>query len=330
MSTLVLDDQPGELIEIRFSVAEEHHGWRLDRFVQTRIPRLSRSRIQKMIRAQQALGGASLRPSSRVHAGQDLVLLRPAPDEPDVPRHFGVLHQDGQLIAIDKPAGLPVHATARYHKNTLTALLRDRYPQGQVPRLCHRLDRETSGVMLLARDRAAEVALKEALAARAVQKQYLAIVWGDLAATRTVDAPIGPHPESGIRVKMCVRDDGLPAVTRIEPLSRRGRYSLVAAWPKTGRQHQIRVHLEHIGCSIVGDKLYGPDPSLMLEHLETGWTEQLAAQLELPRHALHAASLTFVHPATQQALTVSCPLPEDLQAFWDGIGQSGGGQRDST
>jgi 23S rRNA pseudouridine1911/1915/1917 synthase len=305
-----------ELIEIRFSVAEQHHGWRLDRFIQARIPRLSRTRIQRMIRAQQALGGISLRPSSRVQAGQDLVLLRPAPDEPDVPRDYRVIYEDEQLIAIDKPAGLPVHATARYHKNTLTALLRERYPEGAVPRLVHRLDRETSGVMLLARDRSAEVALKEALAARAVKKQYLAIVWGDPGEQGVVDGAIGPHPESGIRVKMCVRADGQHALTQFQRLERRRGYSLVEAWPKTGRQHQIRVHMQHAGSSIVGDKLYGPDPSLMLEHLETGWTEQLAERLELSRHALHAASVTFEHPVKRQPLTISCPLASELEQFW--------------
>ena len=142
-----------DLITIRFTVQPAHGGWRLDRFIKARITRLSRTRIQKMIRSQAELGGVALRPSSRVRVGQEVTLLRPAPEEPDVPLTFDVLHSDEAMLAIAKPAGLPVHATARFHRHTLTAVLRQRYPEGEVPQLAHRLDRETSGVMLLGRTR---------------------------------------------------------------------------------------------------------------------------------------------------------------------------------
>lgn len=313
-----MSDDPEELIEIAFLVPPSCHGWRIDRFVQTRIPRLSRTRIQKMVRAQAELGGGTFRAASRVVAGQQLVLLRPAPDEPDVPREFRTIYEDEALVVIDKPAGLPVHATARFHKNTLTALLRERYSE-PVPRLVHRLDKETSGVLLLARARPLEVALKGELAHRRVQKRYLAIVKGDPGAEGVIDAAIGPDPESGIRIKMRARDDGAPARTRFRRLEQRGDYALVEAAPETGRQHQIRIHLALVGSPIVGDKLYGPDPSCMLEHLETGWTESLAARLELPRHALHAAYLRIAHPQREEPLEFVCALPPDLQAFWDGL-----------
>ncbi|MBW2731707.1 MAG: RluA family pseudouridine synthase [Deltaproteobacteria bacterium] len=314
-----MSDEELDLIEIQLDVAERFHGWRIDRFVQARIPRLSRTRIQQMLRAQEQLGGEVLRPAMRVRAGQRLILLRPAPDEPDVPRHFEVLYEDEFLIAIDKPAGLPVHATARYHRNTLTAVLRERYAaEEQVPRLVHRIDRETSGVLLLARRRDVESALKQALAARSVHKAYLAITWGDPGPSGMIDAPIGPDPESGIRVKMRARADGLPSRTRYRRLAVKGGYALVEAYPETGRQHQIRVHLASLGTPIVGDKLYGPDPSCMLEHLETGWTEALAARLELPRHALHAARICFEHPVHRKSMTVESPFPGDLDSFWCG------------
>lgn len=313
-----MSEEELDLIEIRLDVAERFDGWRVDRFVQARIPRLSRTRIQRMLRAQERLGGEALRPAGRVRAGQRLVLLRPAPDEPDVPRHFEVLYEDDYLIAIDKPAGLPVHATARYHRNTLTALLRERYPAGEVPRLVHRIDRETSGVLLLARQRHVESALKTALAARTVHKAYLAITWGDPGPSGVIDTPIGADPESGIRIKMRARPDGQPSRTRFRRLASKGEYALVEACPETGRQHQIRVHLSALGTPIVGDKLYGPDPSYMLEYLETGWTDDLEQRLELPRHALHAARICFEHPTRQSPLTVECPLPPDLDAFWRG------------
>ncbi len=312
----------GDLITIRFVVDERHDGWRLDHFIRAKIPRLSRSRIQQMIRSQEGMGASAQRPARRVRAGEQIALLRPAPAEPDVPRHFEVLHEDPHLMAIAKPAGLPVHATARFHKNTLTALLRERFGDAQPPSMAHRLDRETSGLMLLGRTREASSALKEAFRRRRVHKRYQALVHGAPPEAGEIDLPLGPDLASGIRVKMAVvrgRGDGLPALTRYRTLQTRGDVSLVQAEPRTGRQHQIRAHLAAVGFPVVGDKLYGPDPGLFLEYLETGWTEALAARLPLPRHALHAAEATFPHPADGREVTLRCPLAVDLQAFWDGL-----------
>lgn len=312
-----------ELIEVCLTVAPQYHGWRLDRFIKARIPRLSRNRIQHMIRAQKALSGAALRPAARVQAGREIRLLRPAPTEPDVPRSFDVLYDDGRLLAIDKPAGLPVHATARFHKNTLTALLRERYAES-APRLAHRLDRETSGLMLLGRDHEVEVALKALFRERRIRKRYLAIVHGRGPGPRegVIDLPLGADIASGIRVKMGVAADGYPSRTRYRVLESRGEFSLVEASPETGRQHQIRAHLSAVGAPVVGDKLYGPDPALFLEFIETGWTERLGRQLILPRQALHAADAIFPHPASGEAMHLACPLPPDLESFWGGLEHS--------
>lgn len=309
-------ESPPDLITIRFTVQPGHDGWRLDHFIKARIPRLSRTRIQQMIRSQKELGGAPRRPASRVRAGEEVALLRPAPEEPDVPMTFDVLHTDAAIMAIAKPAGLPVHATARFHRNTLTALLRQRFPD-QVPQLAHRIDRETSGVMLLGRTPEAGAALKRAFRERRVHKRYLAVVAGQPPEDSwTVELPLGPDIESGIRVKMGVmQQGGLPARTRFCTRARRGGHALVEAFPETGRQHQIRAHLGACGLPIVGDKLYGEAPCL-LEYLETGWTESLQDRLLLPRQALHAAGITFPHPTTGELITVECPLAEDLAEFW--------------
>ena len=314
----VMDES--DLITIRFKVQPCHHGWRLDRFVKARIPRLSRNRIQQMIRSQSDLGAQALRPAARVRTGQLVELLRPAPEEPDVPMYYTVLHRDQALLAICKPAGLPVHATARFHRNTLTALLYRDFEGQVVPQMAHRLDRETSGVMLLGRTPEAGAALKRAFRERRVHKRYLAVVAGQPPEDSwTVELPLGPDIESGIRVKMGVmQQGGLPARTRFCTRARRGGHALVEAFPETGRQHQIRAHLGACGLPIVGDKLYGEAPCL-LEYLETGWTESLQQRLQLPRQALHAAAVSFPHPATGQQTTVECPLSEDLQAFWDGL-----------
>lgn len=319
-----------ETIEIRFVVAPQYAGWRLDHFLKAQVPRLSRARIQRMILAQAAAAGGQTVgaeadgagaagrwwPAARVQAGQEICLVRPAPVEPPVPREFALLHVDEALMAIAKPAGLPMHATARYHRNTLTALLCERFGSAATPRLVHRLDRETSGIVLLARTGAAEVALKRQLAQRRMHKSYWAIVQGDPGATGVIELPIGADPASGIRVKRAISADGLPSVTRFRTLARRGPFSLVQALPETGRQHQIRVHLAALGTPVVGDKLYGPDPRCHLEFMEGGWSESLAERLLLPRHALHAAAVCFTHPARDEVMQLCCPLAADLVAFW--------------
>ena len=307
-----------DLIQIRLAVLPQHDGWRMDHFIKARIPRLSRNRIQQMIRSQSDLGGAKLRPAMKVHSGQEVLLLRPAPDEPDVPRSFEVLHSDPLLMIIHKPAGLPIHATARFHRNTLVAVLRERFNE-DVPHPAHRLDRETSGLMVLARTAMADTALKESFRRREVDKSYLAIVHGRPPQEGLIDLPLGPDVDSGIRVKMGVAFAGSPARTRYGVLSSRGDFSLVEAQPETGRQHQIRAHLGALGHPIVGDKLYGEDPRCLLEYLETGWTQSLERRLLLPRHALHAASIAFPHPSTGERVCFSSPLPADLQDFWDSL-----------
>jgi 23S rRNA pseudouridine1911/1915/1917 synthase len=315
------EDEPRDLIEICFKVGPHHANWRLDRFVSARIPRLSRGRVQQMLRAQSTLGAQTLRPSMKVREGQMVRLLRPAPDEPEVPLHYQVVYEDEVMLGICKPAGLPVHATARFHRNTLTALLRRQYAGVEPPRLVHRIDRETSGMLLLAHDPQAEARLKGDLARRRVHKSYMAIVFGDPGIEGVIDGPIGPDLDSGIRVKQAVVASGLTARTRFRRIDRRGDFSLVEASPETGRQHQIRVHLSSIGCPIVGDKLYGTDPTCLLEYLETGWTQSLNDRLLLPRHALHAWRISFRHPTTQADTCLECELAADLQAFWDGLGR---------
>jgi 23S rRNA pseudouridine1911/1915/1917 synthase len=311
-----------ELIEVRLTAGPHHDGQRLDCFIKACIPRLSRNRIQKMIRSQRSLGGLLHRPSKRVRAGEQIVLLRPAPEEPEVPRNFSVLYQDAQLLAINKPSGLPVHATARFHKNTLTALLRERFEEGAVPVLAHRLDRETSGLMLLGCSQEASIALKESFRRRQIQKKYTAIVVGSAPREGVIDLPLGPDVASGIRVKMAVvsKDaDGQAARTRFRNLQHRAGYSLVEVFPETGRQHQIRAHLSALGFPIVGDKLYGPDANTFLEYLETGWTKSLEKRLHLSRQALHAAEARFLHPTTGKTMHLVCPLDRELQDFWDAL-----------
>jgi len=168
----------GEVIALDIVVPPECGGWRLDHFLKRRIGRLSRTRIQAIIGEQISFpDGRRVRPASPVRAGETILLRRPAPNEPEVPRRFDVLYEDAHVLVVDKPAGLPMHTTAKFWRNTLTAVLRERYP-GESMEVAHRIDRETSGIVLVARGPAVARRLTMAFARRQVDKTYLATPGG--------------------------------------------------------------------------------------------------------------------------------------------------------
>jgi 23S rRNA pseudouridine1911/1915/1917 synthase len=311
---------PPEAVVLRFQVPRELAGLRLDRFVQHRIPRLSRTRAQEIVRACAIRAdGAKRRPGDIVRAGETVFLVRERFDEPETPQTFGVIHEDESVLVVDKPAGLPMHPSATYHKHTLSYMLRQHYAALDfIPRIAHRLDRETSGIVLCGKTAHAERVLKRAFAAHTMQKTYLAIVRGELAQeSGEVALPMASVRE-GLHVLMEVRElDGLPAVTSYRVLARAIGHTLLELSPRSGRQHQLRLHLSAIGHSIVGDKLYGPEREApFLEYIETGLTADLEQRLGLARQALHAYSLVFAHPETGVACEVRAPLPADMEALW--------------
>jgi 23S rRNA pseudouridine1911/1915/1917 synthase len=303
-----------EMIRLSIVVPRECDGWRLDHFLKHRIGRLSRTRIQEIIATQISLGERRARAAACVRAGQTILLTRPAPVEPEVPRTFEVLHEDPAFLVIDKPAGLPMHTTAKFWRNTLVAVLRERYP-GQHTEICHRIDRETSGVMLIARTPDAGAFLKTAFARRTVKKAYLALCKGSPPDEGVVDQPI-KLLESPTHLMMGAAHDGLSAVTRFRVVRRFADHALVEASPETGRQHQIRVHLALLGFPLVGDKLYGAGEKYFMEACDRGISAELLERFDgLPRHALHAARLTFPHPVTRAPFTISAPLPLDMADY---------------
>jgi 23S rRNA pseudouridine1911/1915/1917 synthase len=305
-----------EIMPLALHVPPECDGWRLDHFLKQRIRRLSRTKIRTIIETQVWLSNRRQpRPALAVRAGDTVHIDRPAPVEPEVPRHFDILAEDEHFLAIDKPAGLPMHTTAKFWKNTLVALLRERFPDEKL-QICHRIDRETSGVLLIARNLAAASFLKRGFAERAMKKTYLALVHGvpDEPAG-VIDAPMRLL-DTRTHIKMGVEPDGLPAVTRYQVRQTFAAHALVEAAPETGRQHQIRVHMAHLGCPIVGDKLYGAGEQAFMDYCDRGLTDELLDLFDgLPRHALHAARLTFPHPVSQAMITVESPLPRDLRDY---------------
>jgi 23S rRNA pseudouridine1911/1915/1917 synthase len=302
-------DSPVEKqIEHSFVVENECYGWRLDRFLCKKIPRLSRERIQRVIRGECWVDGRPAKPSMTVVPGQTVRFLRPAPVEPPSPRELPILKMDESFYALDKPAGIAMHPTAKFHFSTVTAVLREKFP-GESLQITHRLDLETSGVLLIARGYEAAVAMKRAFAKRKVHKKYLAVVVGKLEGEGVIDRPLG-LAGGLVRVKMAVRDDGLPSRTRWKALQSHERYTLVECWPETGRQHQIRAHLDSIGHPVAGDKLY-PDERIFADYQDHGW-EAVAERLPLARQALHAAWIQFPHPLTGAPVEVASPLPLEL------------------
>ena len=322
MSDVTESDGGREIIERDIVVPAECGGWRLDHFLKRRIGRMSRTRIQSIIGEQISFpDGRPARPSSTVRAGETILLRRPAPIEPEVPRHFEILFEDESVLVIDKPAGLPMHTTAKFWRNTLVALLRDRYPDQQME-IAHRIDRETSGVLLIARNRKIASILTRAFARRAVEKTYLALVKGHPPDQGKIDVPLRLL-DTKTRVMMGAAPDdgsGLTAVTQFRVLRRLPQHALCEARPLTGRQHQIRVHFAGIGHPIVGDKLYGAGEALFMRACEEPMTPQLLACFDgLPRHALHAHRLTFPHPVGKHPVTIESPLPADIVGYIDRI-----------
>jgi 23S rRNA pseudouridine1911/1915/1917 synthase len=312
------------LVRVRFTVEENYRGWRLDRYLQEKIRRLSRARIQHLIAHRlEHDGPARLKPSTRVAPGLAFALLREAEPEPDAPLDFGVVHDDGALLVVDKPAGLPVHPTARYAAHTFTAAARARYPDRKVDP-AHRLDRETSGLLACGTAPEHTSALKRSFARGKVRKTYLALVEGEPAGDAfAVDAPLALTGASQVRVRMHVDPAGLPSRTRFEVLARRrapdgAPVALLACHPETGRQHQIRAHLHHAGLPLVGDKIYGADEAIFDRFTRHALTDEDLRRLRLPRQALHAWRLELPHPVTREPVRLEVGLPPDLAAFWDG------------
>jgi 23S rRNA pseudouridine1911/1915/1917 synthase len=313
-------------VEIEFRVEPNYAGWRLDKYLRVKIPRLSRSRIQRIIQ-NGLVSEERLKPSSLVRPGLTFRLRRRMREEPETPSRLGEVHRDDALLVLDKPAGLPIHPSARYHHGTLVMLLRRIYGDDFQAWPAHRLDRETSGLVVCGRTSDAARMLMEEFSSGRVQKEYLAICEGVPPDSFSVDAPIA---EGSAKVRIAVRIDrvaGKRALTRFEVLRRferdGQRFSLVRAFPETGRQHQIRVHLREAGFPVVGDKIYGPDEEYFDRFSKRQLEPEAWKRLRLPRHALHAASVRLHHPATRTLVSFQSPLPADLQCFIDSSGENG-------
>jgi 23S rRNA pseudouridine1911/1915/1917 synthase len=312
-------DGSPRIVERHLVVPPELAGLRLDHFVKTQISRLSRTKIQLIIDTQLTrTSGGSVKPSTTVVAGDHFVIRRPARPEPPCPRTFDIVHEDARMLVIDKPSGLPVHASAKFYFNTLTRVLGERFPDEPELQICHRLDRETSGCLVVARDREAAAFLKRAISNKdKTTKEYVAVVHGQppWETEAVLDTPLRISTEQDATRLATVRvipgPGGAPSMTRVRVERRGERFALVRCRLVTGRQHQIRVHLAHAGFPIVGDKIYTHGDDAFIDYCEEGLTPELAELFILPRHALHASRIIVPHPEGG-SITAEAPLPADM------------------
>ncbi|HZX79499.1 MAG TPA: 23S rRNA pseudouridine(1911/1915/1917) synthase RluD [Lysobacter sp.] len=295
-------------------------GRRFDAVIAELFPEHSRSRLAGWIKAGQArLDGREVRPRDPVRGGE-LVTVQAeigiATDAPAEDIALDVLYEDAEVIVLDKPAGLVVHPGAGNPAGTLVnALLHRDASLSALPRagIVHRLDKDTSGVMVVARTLQAHTALVDQLSARQVHRQYLAVVVGALVSGGTANAPIDRHPRD--RLRMAVREDGKEAVTHFRLRERFRAHTLLECRLETGRTHQIRVHMAHLKHPIVGDPLYGGPLKL-----PRGASEDAVATLRgFKRQALHAETLEFVHPVSGEPVRCTAPVPADLRALVDAL-----------
>jgi 23S rRNA pseudouridine1911/1915/1917 synthase len=319
MSSPQLSSEPVELV-----VAPAEAGWRLDAYLAHHFIAYSRVHLRRVITAGGVkINGKSAKPAYRLLSGQRVAIVLPeipreAPHPENIP--LEILYQDEWLVVVNKPAGMVVHPARGHWSGTLAGALQ--YHFGGTlstsggpsrPGVVHRLDRDTSGAILVARNDQAHARLAAQFRARTIEKEYFALISGTPDRDRDViDYPIGFHPKH--REKMAIRRSeptSRPAQTFYEVLERFEGMAAVKVLPKTGRTHQIRVHLAHLGCPVLCDRQYGGRSRITRGDIRRDPSDTLVL---LERQALHARRLRLGHPATGEPLEVEAPLPADIAA----------------
>jgi 23S rRNA pseudouridine1911/1915/1917 synthase len=310
---------------VRFTVPGEQAGARLDRFLASQLPEMSRTHIQSLMDAGRVLvDGEAMKPSHRVESGATVVVEIPSPPAPGVAAEeipLEIIYEDDELAVVNKPAGMIVHPGAGADAGTLVAALLNRYGAGGLstiggplrPGIVHRLDKETSGALVVARNDPAHLKLVEEFRDREVQKTYVALLHGRVKGeSGRVELPVSRdlHRRSRMTAR---RREGREARTDWRVRLRLDAFTLIEADLHTGRTHQIRVHFSALGYPVVGDALYGAPRQ-----------ERIASQLLPPlgRNFLHAARLAFVHPRTEKRVEFRAPMPQDLLSYLKILGEA--------
>ena len=302
---------PAPLDLLTFKAPEEYAGMRLDQVLARLLPEYSRGRLQGWVAQEQVrVDGAAATIKQKIWGGETIAVMpQSAPSEQpheaeDI--ELDVVFEDGSILVVNKPAGLVVHpGSGNWEGTLLNALLHHAPPLSEIPRagIVHRLDKDTSGLLVVAKTLTAQTALVRQLQARTVQREYYALVYGIVARNGTVDAAMGRHPTQ--RTKMAIVEDGKPAVTHYSVAERFPGCTLLRCKLETGRTHQIRVHLASIRHPLVGDSTYIKGAQKCAPQLR-------AILAAFPRQALHATQLGLEHPETGEWMEWQAPLPEDM------------------
>lgn len=295
---------------MRLEVSPEHAGIRIDKYLAESLPDISRSYLQKLFRdGEIRMNGKAVKASAKTLAGAEIVFAIPEPEEPeilpeDIP--LDILYEDDDVILINKPKDMVVHPAAGHYTGTLVNGLMYHCREGLSgingvlrPGIVHRIDKDTTGVLVVCKNDRAHNGLAEQLAEHSITRKYRAIVCGNLKEDEgTVDAPLGRHPQD--RKKMAiVRSGGKRAVTHYRVLERFGKYTYIECQLETGRTHQIRVHMASLGHPLLGDEVYGRGKS----------------PFKLEGQTLHAMVLGFIHPTTGEYMEFQAPLPEYFESL---------------
>ena len=308
-------------ISLQTEITETQDNLRLDQALSQLFPQYSRSLLQTWIKAGNVNldGETILQKRHPVKIGQNVLidaeLEEKTVDEAE-PIPLDIVHEDAAIIVINKPANLVVHPGAGNPSSTLVNALLHHFPDlAQLPRagIIHRLDKDTTGLLMIARTLESHTELVRQLQARTVKRQYQATVMGDIISGGDIDAPIGRHPK--LRTKMAVTGGGKEARTRYRVIERFNQHTQLRLQLDTGRTHQIRVHMAHIDHPIVGDKVYNRRIKL-----PKGASETLKKMLQtFPRQALHAEKIEIIHPVTNEPMEWSIPLPDDMQQLLEAL-----------
>lgn len=308
------------------TVPAENSGQRVDLFLGNTFPIYSRVHLQDAIRQGKVLiDGVQVKPSTKVKPGQTISVTLPEPkDDGPVPENIplDILFEDEHIVAVNKPPAMVVHPAKGNWEGTLASALAYHFSNlsdvGGVtrPGIVHRLDRDTSGVILIAKNNPAHLALSVQFQQRTIKKQYTAVVHGRPERDRdSIKAPIGIHPRH--RERMAIRVDhqtSKAAESFYEVQKRWNAYSLIHVWPRTGRTHQIRVHMLHVGHPVACDNLYSQQSHITYSDLRGDSPDSVSI---IDRQALHASSITFAHPASGEAITIEAPLRQDMVSLID-------------